>query len=67
MAKSDANIQNDKGYIEVQVQQQASKQQVRMQIDQHNMHSSYVNVFCTHATVEEFAVDFGLNQIVSAL
>ena len=66
MAKPDPQNQDDTGSIEAQAQQQTGKQQVRLRIDQRDMHSSYANAFRTNATAEEVIVDFGLNQVVSA-
>ncbi len=66
MAESEAQISDDAGSIEAQAQQQTGSQQVRLRIDQRDMHSSYANAFRTNATAEEVIVDFGLNQVVSA-
>ncbi|MFW6336891.1 MAG: DUF3467 domain-containing protein [Phycisphaeraceae bacterium] len=41
-------------------------QQVRVQLDEREMSTSYANAFRTNATSEEVIVDFGLNFIVPA-
>ena len=41
-------------------------QQVRVQLDEREMSTSYANAFRTNATSEEVIVDFGLNLIVPA-
>ena len=41
-------------------------QQVRVQLDEREMSTSYANAFRTNATSEEVVVDFGLNLIVPA-
>ncbi len=56
----------DGGSVESQAQQQTGRQQVRLRIDQRDVHTCYANAFRTNATAEEVIVDFGLNQIVAA-
>ena len=57
---------SDGGSVESQAQQQTGQQQVRMRIDQRDVHTCYANAFRTNATAEEVIVDFGLNQVVAA-
>jgi len=54
------------GSIEEQAAQQTGTRQVRLRIDQSDLHTCYANAFRTNATAEEVIVDFGLNQVVSA-
>ena len=65
MAETTTPVENEDGTIEAQAQQQTGQQQVRLRIDQRDMHTSYANAFRTNATAEEVIVDFGLNQLVS--
>ncbi|MHB1156806.1 MAG: DUF3467 domain-containing protein [Phycisphaerales bacterium] len=37
-------------------------QQIRLNVDERQMHTSYANGFRTHSTVEEVIMDFGLNM-----
>jgi len=53
------------GSIEEQAQQQTGSRQVRLRIDQSDLHTCYANAFRTNATAEEVIVDFGLNQVTS--
>jgi len=66
MAESMTPDPSDGGSVESQAQQQTGKQQVRLRIDQRDVHTCYANAFRTNATAEEVIVDFGLNQIVAA-
>lgn len=54
------------GSIEEQAAQQTGTRQVRLRIDQSDLHTCYANAFRTNATAEEVIVDFGLNQVVNA-
>ncbi len=44
----------------------ANQQQVRVQMDEREMSTSYANAFRTNATADEVFVDFGLNMVVPA-
>lgn len=66
MAETTSPLESDDSTIEGQAQQQTGQQQVRLRIDQRDMHTSYANAFRTNATAEELIVDFGLNQLVGA-
>ena len=47
--------------IEEQVREQTGQQQVRLRVDEREMHTSYANAFRTNGTAEEVILDFGLN------
>ncbi len=49
--------------IEEQVREQTGQQQVRLRVDEREMHTSYANAFRTNGTAEEVILDFGLNLI----
>ena len=52
--------------LEHQAHEQTGQQQVRLRIDEKNLHSSYANAFRTNGTAEEVILDFGLNLAVPA-
>ena len=66
MSESITPDASDGGSVESQAQQQTGRQQVRLRIDQRDVHTCYANAFRTNATAEEVIVDFGLNQVVAA-
>ena len=47
--------------IEEQAREQTGQQQVRLRVDERDMHTSYANAFRTNGTAEEVILDFGLN------
>jgi len=49
--------------IEEQAREQTGRKQVRLQIDERNMRSSYANAFRASETAEEVILDFGLNLV----
>ncbi len=64
MADSD-NIQFPSGNEQPADQaSQANRQQLRVQVDEREMSTSYANAFRTNATSDEVFVDFGLNMVV---
>ncbi len=64
MAKSEQVEAETGGSIEEQAQQQTGNRQVRLRVDQRDLHQCYANAFRPNATTEEIIVDFGLNQLV---
>jgi len=64
MAKSENMGQSDHDKpIEEQAREQTGQRQVRLQIDERNMRTSYANAFRTNGTAEEVMLDFGLNLV----
>ena len=49
--------------IEEQAREQTGQRQVRLQVDERNMRTSYANAFRTNGTAEEVMLDFGLNLV----
>ncbi len=52
--------------IEQQAAEQTGQRQMRVGIDERNMHAAYANAFRTNATAEEMMIDFGLNVVNAA-
>ncbi|HNX27397.1 MAG TPA: DUF3467 domain-containing protein [Phycisphaerae bacterium] len=48
------------------VEENAQNQQVKLTIDQRDMHTFYANAFQTNVTPEELFVSFGTNQPIPA-
>ncbi len=55
--------ERDEKPIEEQAREQTGQRQVRLQIDERNMQTSYANAFRTNGTAEEVMLDFGLNLV----
>jgi len=51
------------GPVEEQAEAQTGQQQVRLNIDERNLKTSYANAFRTNGTAEEVILDFGLNLV----
>ena len=51
------------GNIEEQAKAQTGQQQIRLNIDERNLKTSYANAFRTNGTAEEVMLDFGLNLV----
>lgn len=51
------------GPVEEQAKAQTGQQQVRLNIDERNLKTSYANAFRTNGTAEEVMLDFGLNLV----
>jgi hypothetical protein len=49
--------------VEEQAKAQTGQQQVRLNIDERNLKTSYANAFRTNGTAEEVMLDFGLNLV----
>ena len=49
--------------VEDQARAQTGQQQIRLNIDERNLKTSYANAFRTNGTAEEVMLDFGLNLI----
>ena len=48
--------------VEEQAREQTGQRQVRLQIDERDMRTSYANAFRTNGSAEEIMLDFGINQ-----
>jgi hypothetical protein len=51
------------GPVEEQAKAQTGQQQVRLNIDERDLKTSYANAFRTNGTAEEVMLDFGLNLV----
>ena len=51
------------GPVEEKAEAQTGQQQVRLNIDERNLKTSYANAFRTNGTAEEVILDFGLNLV----
>ena len=51
------------GHLEEQAKAQTGQQQIRLNIDERNLKTSYANAFRTNGTAEEVMLDFGLNLV----
>ncbi|MFP4434087.1 MAG: DUF3467 domain-containing protein [Planctomycetota bacterium] len=52
--------------LDQQAAQQTGQQQVRLQVDERELKTSYANAFRTNGTAEEVMLDFGLNLAAPA-
>lgn len=62
----DENVTPVEKTVEAQASEQTGQQQVRLQIDERDMKSSYANAFRSNGTAEEVLLDFGLNVLSPA-
>ncbi|HUU91842.1 MAG TPA: DUF3467 domain-containing protein [Phycisphaerae bacterium] len=66
-AKSDADAKGDQPAegqpTEAQPPAEGQRQEIRLRIDERNLHTSYANAFRTDATADEVMLYFGLNLI----
>ena len=49
--------------MEEKAEAQTGQQQIRLNIDERNLKTSYANAFRTNGTAEEVILDFGLNLV----
>jgi len=49
--------------VEEKAEAQTGQQQIRLNIDERNLKTSYANAFRTNGTAEEVMLDFGLNLV----
>ena len=61
MADEKQSITTNETLVEEQANAQAGQRQVRLRVDDRNMHSAYANAFRTNGTAEEVMLDFGTN------
>ena len=60
--QDDANVSGEKP-IEEQAREQTGQRQIRINVDERDMRTSYANAFRTNGTAEEVMLDFGLNLV----
>jgi len=66
-AKSDADAKGDQPAAnqptDAQPAGEGQRQEIRLRIDERNLHTSYANAFRTDATADEVMLYFGLNLV----
>ena len=65
MSEQDQPFTGGDGGLDEQVRSQTGQRQVRLRIDESDMHTLYANAFRSHSTAEEVILDFGMNLLTS--